>query len=241
MPYGRRTYRRRVPFRRAARRPGRRSYRRRTRTQSSVPRGLKPGHYFFKRDIEEVLTLSQSSPPEGWTADGTNNGIYKLFGWSLGSLGDSTDFTNLFRDYRIKGARVRLYFSNTASVEDGNSASNTQVMVRFARTADGAATALSLPFFQQLQAKRYKLGLNGGRPLDVYMPLKQENLVSSSSATANTMMSPKFINTGATNVVHYGMGVRIERVDGQAFTSGLSNTQYCRMVTTLYIETRQVK
>lgn len=220
---------------------GRRPRRRSTRTQSRVPRGLKPGHYFFKRDIEEVLALSQSTPPEGWVADGTNNGIYKLFGWSLGSLGDSSDFTNLFRDYRIKGARVRFYFSNTASVEDGNSASNTQVMVRFARTADGAATALSLPFWQQLQAKKYKLGLNGGRPLDVYMPLKQENLVSSSTATANTMMTPKFINTGATNVVHYGMGVRLERVDGQAFTSGLNNTQYCRMVTTLYIECRQVK
>lgn len=237
MPYGRRSYRRRMP----TRRPRGRTFRRGRRSHTRVPRGLKPGHYFFKRDIETVLSLSQANPPEGWVADGTNNGIYKLFGWSLGSLGDSTDFTNLFRDYRIKGARVRFYFSNTQSVEDGNSASNTQVMVRFARTADGAATALSLPFFQQLQAKRYRLGLNGGKPLDVYMPLKQENLVSSSTATANTMMSPKFINTGATNVVHYGMGVRIERVDGQAFTSGLNNTQYCRMVTTLYIECRQVK
>jgi len=73
------------------------------------------------------------------------------------------------------------------------------------------------------------------------MPLKQENLVSSSTATANTMMTPKFINTGATNVVHYGMGVRIERVDGAAFTSGFANTQKVRMVTTLYIECRQVK
>lgn len=234
-------YARPIRRRRRATTVARRFRRRTTRTQSRVPRGLRPANYFFKRDIEEVIQLNQASPPEGWVSDGTNNALYKLLGWSLGSLGDSTDFTNLFRDYRIKGARVRFMFSNTASVEDGNSASNTQVLVRMCRTADGAATALSQPFFQQLQAKKYRLALNGGRPLDVYMPLKQENLVSSSTATANTMMSPKFINTGATNVVHYGMGVRLERVDGQAFTSGLNNAQYCRMITTLYIECRQVK
>ena len=182
--YGRRPATRRRP-RRSVRRP------RRTRTQSLVPRGLTPSVYRFKRDIEQTLALSSDPPPEGWTADGSNR-VYRQMGWSLGALGDNSDFVNLFAQYRLRGARVRMYFSNTVSgaMGNSNSQSNSQLMVRMAPNQTGQVDTLDNAYWQQAQAKKYRLAINGGRPLDIYMPLKQANLVTSSTGSANTLMSP---------------------------------------------------
>ena len=236
-------------FRRNARktRRPRRAFRRNVRgrrasaTQSRVPRGLTPAVYRFKRDIEATIALDPSSPPEGWTADGTSR-IYNQFGWSLGALGSASDFTNLFAQYRLKGARVRLYFSNTQSAAMGNSNSfsNSQLMVRMAPNQSGQQDVLDTPYWAQAQAKKYRLCLNGGRPLDIYMPLKQANLVTTSTGSANTIMSPKFLDTSASNVQHYGINMSIERTDGQPLSSGSGNYQYAKLITTLYIECRRV-
>jgi len=150
MPYVRRKAR-------MSRRPRRITKSRRP-SNARVPRGLTPSVYRFKRDIEQTIALSQSTPPEGWTPDSSNNGLYTVFGWSLGSLGDSADFTNLFRDYRIKGARVKMFFSNTSvGLEQQQEFGNSQILVRMVRLSDGALTPLSVPFFAQTQAKKYRL------------------------------------------------------------------------------------
>lgn len=234
-----------MPFRRKnVKRKTRRLPRRtrRPRTQSRVPRGLTPGVYRFKRDIEQTLALNSGAPPEGWFADGTNR-VYNNLGWSLGALGENSDFTNLFAQYRLKGARVRMYFSNTVSgaMGNSNSQSNSQLMVRMAPNQSGQVSTLNNAYWAQAQAKRYRLAINGGRPLDIYMPLKQANEVTSSTGTATTMTAPKFIQTANSNVVHYGMNLSIERVDGQGLSAGSGNYQYCKMITTLYIECRRVQ
>jgi len=234
---------RRNAKRRPTRRPFRRNIRRRgrTATQTRVPRGLTPSVYRFKRDIEATIALDPSSPPEGWTADGGSR-IYNQFGYSLGALGDNSDFVNLFAQYRLKGARIRMYFSNTTSGAMGNSNSNanTQLLVRMAPNQSGQIDTLNDAFWAQAQAKKYKMAINGGRPLDIYMPLKQANLVTSSTGSANTLMSPKFIDTAVGNVVHYGMNLSVERVDGQGLSAGSGNYQYCKLITTIYLECRRV-
>lgn len=209
------------------------------RVHSSVPRGLTPAVHKFKRDIEEVLSLSGDVAPEGWTLDGTSR-LYRQLGWSLGSLPNNGDFTDLFAQYRLKGARMRLYFSqDSTGVNQGYS--NSQLMVRMAPNNSGQVSTLNQAFWQQAQAKEYKLAYNGGEPLDFYMPLKIANEVTSSTGTANSMMSPNWINVVASNVQHYGMNLSIERVDGQAFTTGVNNYQRVRVITTLYLETRRVQ
>ncbi len=209
-------------------------------TMRHVPNALVPKTYKFKRDIEQTLSLSGTTAPEGWTLIGSNR-VYKNFGWSLGSLGNHEEFQNLFKQYRIKGARVRFYFSNTVSgAEQDSSHANSQLLVRMAVNQRGTNDALNDAYWSQRQAKKYKLGINGGKPLDIYMPLKQPNLVQSSTGTAPTLISPKYIDTSVSNIVHYGMSISIERVDGQGFTSGYSNTQYVKTITTLYLETRGV-
>lgn len=232
-------YKRKRSFRR--RRPVRR--RRRTIRKNSMPRVLQPKVHRFKRDIEETLILSGTVAPEGWTMDGSFR-IYKNLAWALASVGDNTDFSNLFRQYRIKGARMKFYFSNTASDHTASTSySNSQLMVRMAPNQRGDGETLDNAYWQSIQAKKYKLALNGGKPLDVYMPLKQKNEIfgSASVQTQYSMMRPKYVSTVASNVSHYGLNIAIERVDGQAFTTGSNNTQSCKVITTLYFEMRGVE
>lgn len=228
------------------RRSNGRPTRRRISRTNRVPRGITPAVYRFKRDIEETISFSESTP-EGWNTSG--NAIYRQFGWSLGALGNSADFTNLFAQYRIKGARVKMFFSTTVSGQTGDGAqfvqqsamTNAQLIVRMAPNQSGQVTTLDLPFWAQAQAKRYKTCINGGRPLDLFMRLKQANEVTSSTGTATTMMTPKFISTAANNVQHYGMNISFERADGQPFGDFARNTQYCKLITTLYLECRRVQ
>ncbi len=235
MPGIRRNFRRRRTFRR--RRP---TMRKRT---AKVPRVLRPKTMRFKRDLEETLLLSNTTPPEGWNLDG-NFRVYRSLAWALGSVGENSDFTNLFRQWRIKGARVRFFFSNSASTTTGGAQNlaNSQLLVRMAPNQRGDVETLNSAYWQSIQAKKYKLALNGGRPLDIYMPVKQRNEVYASTVgTDYTMQRPKFVSTGSPTVAHYGLNIAIERVDGQAFTTGITNSQYCKTITTLYFEMRGVE
>lgn len=210
---------------------------------------MKPKVYKFKRDIEETLQLSSSTAPEGWTLDG-NSRVYKQMGFALGLLGDVTDFTNLYRQYKINGARVRFYFSNTSSgmstqsttTNTGSGYNNSQLMVRMAPNNSGEITALDNSYWQQIQAKKYKLALNGGKPVDIYYPLRTRTMVQSSGGTQSSMTKPKFVPTANTSVLFEGINIAIDRLDGQGFSTGSnSNYQYCKVITTLYFECRGVE
>lgn len=209
--------------------------------KNNLIRSMRQQVYFFKRDIEATLLLS-SSTPEGWLADGDSR-IYNSLGWSLGSLGTTVlEFTNLFRQYRLSGARVKLFFSNTQSGEVGSNHANSQLIVRMAPNHRGSTDSLNQAYWQQVQAKKYRTAINGGKPLDVYMPLKQPTALFNSGGTLiPSLRKPLYINTSATDVVHYGLNLSIERADGQAWTSNFGNNQYCKMITTLYFQCKGVQ
>ena len=134
-------------------------YRKRStkKTNMSIPRPL---IFKFKRDIEQTLQLNAVSPPEGWTGIG-NYRIYNQLGWSLGSLPEISDFQNLFKQYRLKGARMKMFFSQTGSSGDteSNNLSNSQVLVRMAPNQSGMPEVLDNTYWQQTQAKKYKTAL----------------------------------------------------------------------------------
>lgn len=211
---------------------------------------MKPKVYKFKRDIEETLQLSSTTAPEGWTLDG-NSRCYKQMAFALAQLGDVTDFTNLYRQYKINGARVRFYFSNTGSQMStqttppygtGSGYDNSQLMVRMAPNNSGEITQLDNAYWQQIQAKKYKLALNGGKPVDIYYPLRTRTMVQSSTGTQSSMTKPKFVPTANTSVLFEGINIAIDRLDGQGFSTGSNNNyQYCKVITTLYFECRGVE
>ncbi len=223
-----------------------RRFKRKQLRKSSIPRALRPKVYKFKRDIEETLALSSSTAPEGWTMDG-NSRIYKNMGFALAQLGEVSDFTSLYRQYKINGARVRFYFSTTTSgmsqvTSSGSNFSNSQLMVRMAPNQKGEVEALDNAYWQSIQAKKYKLAINGGRPIDIYMPLRSRNIVQTSSGTQSVMGRPQYAPTENLSVLYEGINIAIDRIDGQGFSTGSnSNYQYVKVITTLYFHMRGVE
>lgn len=207
---------------------------------SGIPRSLTPKVMSFKRDYEETIPLT-NIPPEGWTANG--NAYYKQFNYALSSLNNITDFQNLFKQYRLKGVRVKMYFSNTVSgTEDASSHANSQILIRMAPNQGGLTRTIDQAFWTETQAKKYRTAINGGRPIDIYMPLKQLNEISSSAGgTATTMTSPKYITTTVDNVIHAGLNIQLERVDAQNFTTGFNNNQLVKFIHTIYFQMRGVE
>lgn len=204
---------------------------------------LRPKVMSFKRDIEETLLLSTTTPPDGWSTSG--NRLYRNLQWSFANLGDNTDFSNLFKQYKINGAKMKMYFSNTESSQTGgsNQFSNSQILVRMTGNQIGSADTLDQSFWQSTMAKRYQTALNGGKPLSVYMPLKIQSLLNQSSGTGTALTKPKWIDSQPINqtVPHSGLSMSFERVDGQGFSTGSSNHQYCKIITTLYFSMRKVE
>lgn len=203
-----------------------------------------PKPYLFKRTIAETLSLSNTSPPDGWTS--TVNNLGKAFGWTLSAVNDYTDFTQLFKYYRLKGARIRMYFSNTTSVVDDSShvPNNGQILMTIDRNMDGNASnvATESHYLDSQTAKRKLCLRNDGKPIDIYMPLKQlSEIVNVSGTSTSAMVSPKWVDTGEYAVPHYGYNIMLQRVDGDAFTSGLTTSQKVKMLTTLYFECKKVE
>lgn len=205
-----------------------------------------PNIYRFKREIDELVALAGT--PDGWGR--VDNALGKTFAYALNSLGDYSDFQNLFKYYRIKGARVRMYFSNNVSRGDQGpspgEASNKQIMVMIDRNVDGVGTPADVNTYLTSQTKKRFLALQtSGKPsLDVYMPLKQATDIYGTAGAPTALIAPKFINTSdteAAGVPHYGFNINLERVDKSQFTTGIANAQYVRIITTLYIECKKVQ
>lgn len=203
-----------------------------------------PRPYLFKRTISEVETLIGSNTY--WISNGNNLG--KAFAFSLASMAQETDFKNLFKYYRLKGARVRMYFSNTgsnATSESGTSSfPNSQIMVTIDRNLNGetGGVADENNYLQSQTAKR-RIALGGDRrPIDIYMPLRQSSLLYETSVLArNSLQSPKWVATANDQIPHYGFNLMFQRVDGEGFTSGFGNSQSVRIITTIYLECKKVE
>lgn len=221
--------------------------RRKKRKFNRPRRSLAPaGVYRFKRETDELVALVGT--PDSWTLN-SDNSLAKTFAFALSSLGDYSDFQNLFKYYRIKGARVRMYFSNNVSRGDQGpspgEASNKQIMIQIDRNVDG----VGVPTINDLltsQTKRRFVALQGTRKpsVDIYMPLKQATDVYATAGAPTALVNPKWLNTAdaeAAGVPHYGFNINMGRIDKAGFSTGISNAQYVRIITTLYIECKKVQ
>lgn len=227
------------------------AYRKKTnnRKRNNYPRkgplSKAPSIYRFKRETDELVALVGT--PDSWTLN-SDNTLAKTFAFALNSIGNFSEFQNLFKYYRLKGARVRMYFSNNVSRADQGSPdapSNKQIMIQMDRNMDG----INVPDINSLlqsQTKKRFIALQGTRKpsVDVYMPLKQASEIYATAGTPTGLVSPKWLNTADTSsagVPHYGFSINLGRVDRSSFTTGMSGNQYVRIITTLYIECKKVQ
>ncbi len=208
-----------------------------------------PNVYRFKRETDELVALAGT--PDSWTLN-SDNSLAKTFAYSLNTIGDYSDFQNLFKYFRIKGARVRMYFSNSGSAsttQQNPSISpylpNSQIMVQVDRNTDGVGVPTINELLTSQTKKRFVALQNSRKPsVDIYMPLKQATDIFASSGAPTALVAPKWLNTSdteASQVPHYGLNINLGRIDKSGFTTGITNNQYVRIITTLYIECKKVQ
>lgn len=199
-------------------------------------KGMRQSTYLFKRSITAVTPLAVGALTDGW-ADAGDNGIYKQFVFNLNQLtgASQTDFTNLFKRYKIAGVKVELAFNATGSVISSVPQLNSstvpggqlQVYTTPNRTgrARTALNPLTEAVLMNTQAKTKRLALNGGKPLKYYMRPTQLNQVYASATNTDYGIQPaQYLSTGEPSAEHYGLEMYINRVDGQALSSGLEGT-----------------
>lgn len=193
----------------------------------------------FKRSEATVISLNSASPPANWTAD-TDGALYQQFVTNLNSVPDASDFKNLFTAYRIKGVRIEGYYSNTSS--DSN---NQQTMLLWNQNWQGITTAvLSEQFFLDRPRSKRRLLLrnNGKKAFDIYQPMRVLSTLYNSEINSDYgTRKPMWIACGEDTTNHYGFNLRIQRVDGQTFTAGIT-VPYpsIKLITTWYMEFRGV-
>ena len=138
-------------------------------------------------------------------------------------------------------------FSNNVSGPVGTSAippqtySNSQILVMYGPNMTGAVQTTDAPYFQDLQASKRKLALNGGKPITLYTKVKQLNHIT--ATTLNTdyaVQNPRWVSTGETGTAHFGLNVCFQKADAGMFASDSTNYQSCRIETTYYIACKGV-
>lgn len=201
----------------------------------------------FKRSRTEVIDLVGYTG-QGWTPQTAtgNQGIGKTFQFALGDLNDVTDFTNLFKYYRIKAVRVQMFFSNNITAQDEPSRfANSQLMIYTDVNNNGITTGNNdILYYLDSQTSKKTVALTTQKkPFDCLMRMKQSNEIYGAGvpATDYTLQSPKWISTTEVNTPHYGMNMFIGRVDGNELSHGFANTQYVRFIYTYYIQVKKVQ
>ena len=221
---------------------------RKNRKRTRVPRPMRPRTYNFTRSFVETIALNSSTPPTGWTA--VSNGLTRSQPFQLTNLPDNAEFVALFAQYRLCAVKQEYFFADTASVNvvDGGAeqSGNKQIMMYTIPNSVGQdnAAALNENYFMQSQCTKKRLCLNAGaRPIKIYTKLKQLTRIYSSEVGNQdfSKQRPRFVSTNEPNAQHYGIDMRLQRVDGQPFSFGGTNYPTVKIVTKVYLQCRQVK
>lgn len=202
-----------------------------------------PKTYSFKQSFVETIELNTSAVPTGWTVNG--NALVQQMVFNLQDISNYGRFTGMFAQYRLKSARSEFFFSATSSdVSDPNTAQsgNRQIIVYTMPNRVGSVETLTEDAFLQTQAHKKDLALTGmGKPVVCYTKLAQlSSMFASGINTDYAKVEPRFISTQESNTPHYGLDIRIERVDGKEFSNGSATYPYVKIIHTVYFETRQV-
>lgn len=211
----------------------------------SIPRSVSsPLTYKFKQSFVDNVILNTAAPPTGWTANGNGLVIQQIF--NLTDISTYTRFTNLFSQYRILTAKTEMIFGNTVSdITDpaATSAGNRQLIVYTMPNRIGAAETLTEEAFLQTQSSTKSLALRtDGQSVTRVTPLSQLNSVFGNAVNTDyAKTSPRFISSAEPTTPHYGLDIRIQRVDGQDFSFGSASYPFVKLIHTLYFEMRQVQ
>lgn len=178
----------------------------------------KPRVMAFGRSTEYLLPLE--SPSNGWIQT-TDDALVKTFDFNLAELPNETDFTNLFSQYKLNMAILKIYPSaSQVVVSTGAAGTQNMIITVWANTHGVPLTSVfqNSDLLEIQRKKAWMFPLN--KPTTIKMPLRQlSNTYAGSLNTDYATIKPRYISTGETTTPHYGMNVHIRKMDGTAFGS----------------------
>lgn len=203
--------------------------------------------YAFKRQFERNVFLNNPDTANGWYLTG-DNAVVKTFGVALDTLTQNSEFTDLFRLYKLNYMVVEMFPSHTttnhANALANNATypiSNTQMLVSYWRANSGIGLDSTFTQDKLLQLQNKKTFMtNGNRPIKFKMYLNQlsERWDADTSIDTLGVVKPKYISTTRTGATHYGINIHVQKTDNSAFNN--MDVQF-KVRYTVYLTCKQVQ
>ena len=215
--------------------------------------GLTRAIHPFTREVETYFKLNDLTGNAGkpftnfvHTSDG---GVVGQLTVSLNQLPGYTDFTNLYRQYKITGLKVIFYpASNTTLAGETRAdapSSNNAVLIRVMKNQTGIAigSGSTISDWNQVQAKKQWM-MSQNKPTSLYCPLKQSVPVKEGvligGSEEEAVISPKWVSTNNANVTHLGLNIRFDSLNGMALQQDDDMWPGFRIVVKYYLKCKGV-
>lgn len=216
-----------------------RTYNKKTKPRMNI-RVPRPKVYSFSRSREQLLALEDpDAGATGWLST-FDDAVVKTFTFSLSELPNFSEFTGLFRQYKLNAAAVKFYpsYSSVASTSSSVVSNNIIITCWPNTTGQQLTAAFTKAELNEIQRKsQWMFPLN--RPTTIYMPLKQLNMVYNTAINTDySVVKPRYLATAETTTPHYGINVHICKVDGSTFSS---NSVRLKIIEKIYLSTKQVR
>jgi len=176
----------------------------------------KPRVVPFSRSSETLVELDNPSSPWITTLEGS---VVRTFDFALNGLPNSSEFANLFGQYKLNMAIVTFYPSASQVVVSTGGAATQNMIITVWPNTHGVpltATFANAHLLEISRKKQWMFPMN--KPTSIKMYLKQ--LSEMYAGTLNTdyvTCKPRYISTSETSLPHYGMNVHIRKLDGTSF------------------------
>lgn len=185
--------------------------------RSIIPFTRERETYFHLSD----LTGNNQVPFSNFTHT-TDGGVVGQINIRLSDFPSSSDFTNLFRQYKLNYMKITMIPSANVvqsgeTRDEGGNYSNNQVLIRtmLNRTGIAIGAGNQLSEWSQVQAKKQWV-LARDKPTTITCRLSQ--LVPTANAVdtelVDTVVRPRYISTNHTDAVHYGLNIRFDSLNG---------------------------
>ena len=213
---------------------------RRTYGGRGMGRKMRPRVYSYFRLKENLLAFE--APDDGWVESIVDNSIMKTFTFSLGELPNNSEFTNLYRQYKLNHAVIKMFPSYSSIVSTTGPVVANNIIITVWPNTDGKALDASFSSAKLLEKQAKKQWMfPQNKPTSISMPLFQLGNTYGGSITNPVdyaVRKPRYISTEEVNTPHYGFNVHIRKVDGSAFGT---NSPRLLIKEKIYFTTKQVQ
>lgn len=188
-------------------------------------KGLSRSVIPFTRERETYFKLNDltgtTTPPFDEIVHTTDGGAVGQIRISLDQFPNEGDFTNLFRQYKLNYLKLIFYPSANvipggATRDEGGSYSNNQILIRTKLNRTGLAIGAgnTIADWSQIQAKKQWM-LATDKPTTITCRLSQlSKAVDSVGGSENIVIKPKYVSTDNPDVVHQGLDIRFDSLNG---------------------------